>query len=67
MFKHLKSNLDNFRNLYDSKVKKVTALKRKQKELSDKNCDLKKKLVKKSSDLISVNQGREVESDDPFA
>lgn len=63
---HLKANFKNFMTSYEAKQSKLISLQSKEKDLVTKNCEQKKKWIKKHSDLVSLARGQEIESDDPF-
>ena len=52
--------------MYEKKSLKLAELRREQKDLTAKNVDLKKKWIKKHSDLVNTVKGKQIESDDPF-
>ena len=49
---------------YEAKQTKLIKLQQKEKDLISKNCEQKKRWVKKHADLISLSLGQEIESDD---
>ena len=55
---HLKDNLKSFMNMYENKIVRLAELKREQTDLNVQNVDLKKKWIKKNSDLINTVKGK---------
>ena len=51
---------------YEARQSKLFRLQMKEKELVRGQVEEKKKMVKKHADMVSLAQGQEIESDDPF-